>query len=175
MYNVEKMSNIMEKFFQEAQRCYENRCYIASLILYRATLEALLLSMCFVYPEKVRKTQIYKNRKKIEKRKREQGRGGRKRGIFLEFTLSELIKIAEELKWLPMKEQVEDLGEFKNWVKWLQMTRNLIHPALWLKPDPYFGNIDKIVEQASKKEYREFIKLSEETILGIKEILLGEK
>lgn len=73
-----------------------------------------------------------------------------------------------------MNEQVEDLGEFRNWVKWLQMTRNLVHPALWLKPDPYFGNLNKVMEQASKKKYRKFVELSEETILGIKEILLGK-
>lgn len=153
MYNIKKILKIGQDFFQEAQKCYENKCYIASLILYGATLEALLLSMCFVYPEKVRKTQVYKKRKKREERKRKQGRGGRKRRIFLEFTLNELINIAEELKWFPMNEQVEDLGEFRNWVKWLQMTRNLVHPALWLKPDPYFGNLNKVMEQASKKKY----------------------
>ncbi len=103
MYNIEKMLKIGQDFFQKAQKCYENRCYIASLILYGATLEALLLSMCFVYPEKVRKTQVYKNRKKKTKR------GGRKREIFLEFTLNELIQIAEELKWLSMDEQIEYL------------------------------------------------------------------
>ena len=167
MYNVEKILNIVEKFFQEAQKCYENKCYIASLILYGATLEALLLSMCFAYPEKVKKTGAYK-------KKEPRGGGRREKEIFLEFTLGELIQVAEELEWLPMKERVEDLGKFKNWVKWLHMTRNLIHPALWLKPDSYFGNINKVMEQASKEEYKKFVKLSEEIILGIKEILLGK-
>jgi len=50
------------------------------------------------------------------------------------------------------------------------MTRNLVYPALWLKPDPYFGNIHKIMEQVSKREYRKFVKLSEETVLAINKI-----
>ncbi len=161
-YDVEKIMNVAQKFFEEAQKCYENKCYIASLILYGASLEALLLAMCFAYPEKVRNTNTYKSKKRKTKRKR---------GIFLEFTLKDLIEIAEELKWLPLKEQIENIGEFRNWVKWVQMTRNLVHPASWLKPDRYFGNIHKIMEQASEREYRKFVEISEETVLAIDEIL----
>jgi len=37
--------------------------------------------MCSAYPEKVRKKETYKIRKKIEERKRKQGRGKKKRNF----------------------------------------------------------------------------------------------
>ena len=164
MYNLEVMLKVVEKFLEEARNNFENKCYLSSLVFYGATLEAILLSMCFIYHRKVRKTQVYKRRRSQKKR-------AKKRGIFLEFTLDELIKIAEELKWFPMDDKIDDSSIFEDWVKWVHMTRNLIHPSRWLKPDSYFGNLNKIITTASKRELRKFTQLSEEIISGILEIL----
>lgn len=125
-------------------------------------MEAVLLSMCFVYPEKVRRTKVYNDKKRKTKKKR---------GVFLEFTLEELIKIAEELKWLPMQEKVENIGIFKDWVKWVQKSRNFVHPARWLKPDPYFGNIHKEMQDFSESKFKRFVEISEKTISVIIDIL----
>jgi len=162
-YDISYLFDITEKLFKEAEKCYKNKCYIASFVLYGAILEAFLLSLCFVYPEKVRKSKEYrKSRKKNRKRK----------GLFFEFNLSQLIKIAEELEWLPMNDMVEDIGIFKNWIKWVQETRNLIHPARWMKSDLYFGDLHKLMRNHTYKEYRRFVAISKETILTVRDLLL---
>ena len=169
MYNVEYLCKIIDKFWKEANKCYENKCYLACMILYGAVLEALLLAMCFVYQDKVRKTNKYQEvKQKCIKKKI------RKRGFMLEFTLSDLLKIGEELKWLPMKEKIEDIGLFEDWVQWVKETRNLIHPARWLKPDKYFGNIHKLMKGAKKSSLKKFVNISEETVDGIRILLLGK-
>jgi len=166
MDDVEKLIDVIQMFHNEAKRCFYNECYIASLILYGSTLEALLLAMCFLYPERVRTTQVYRN-----KNKGVQGKVGRKKRIFLEFTLNDLIKIAEELKWLPMHDKVENIGIFKDWVKWVQETRNLVHPARWLRPGGYFGNLHELVQSASKREFKKFVEIAEETVSVIIDFL----
>jgi len=163
MYNFDVAMRVMENLRKEADLCFQNKCYIAALILYGSVLESSLLCMCFIYPERVRKTQVYKKKKNKSKRKR---------GIFLEFTLNDLINIAEELKWFPMQERIDDTGIFRDWVKWVQETRNLIHPARWLKPAPYFGNIHREMQKFSKSKYKRFVEISEETVSGIA-VLLG--
>ena len=92
----------------------------------------------------------------------------------LEFTLSDLLKIGEELKWLPMKEKIEDIGLFEDWVQCVKETRNLIHPTRWLKPDKYFGNIHKLMKNVKKSSLKKFVNISEETVDGIRILLLGK-
>ena len=169
MYNVEYLCKIIDKFWKEADKCYENKCYLACMILYGAVLETLLLAMCFVYQDKVRKTNKYQEVKQrcIKKKIR-------RRGFMLEFTLSDLLKIGEELKWLPMKEKIEDNGVFENWVQWVKETRNLIHPACWLKQDKYFGNIHKLMEDVKTSSLKKFVNISEETVNGIRILLYGK-
>ncbi|MCU4137439.1 MAG: hypothetical protein MW689_001010 [Thermodesulfobacteria bacterium] len=47
MYDIEYLSKLLEKLVKEVEECYRNKCYIASMILYGAILETLLLCMCF--------------------------------------------------------------------------------------------------------------------------------
>ena len=70
-----------------------------------------------------------------------------------------------------MEEKIDDIGIFRDWVKWIQESRNLIHPARWLKPDPYFGNIHQEMQVFSKRKYKKFVEISEETISGITDLL----
>jgi len=172
MYNIEYLSKLLEKLVKEVEECYRNKCYIASMILYGAILETLLLCMCFAYSEQVRKTKVY------QKVKRKCIKNNiRKRGFILEFTLTDLLKVSEELKWLPMKEKIENIGvfkEFRDWVMWVKETRNLVHPACWLKPDKYFGNIHKLMKTSRRKTIKKFVEISEETVGGIRELLLGK-
>jgi len=162
MYNLDVAMRVMRNLHKEADLCLQNKCYIAALILYGSVLESLLLCMCFVYPEKVRKTQVYKKRKNKSKRKRD---------IFLEFTLNDLINIADELKWFPMQDKIDDISIFRDWVKWVQETRNLIHPARWLKPDPYFGNIHREIQDFSKRKFKRYVEISEETVSRMADLL----
>lgn len=168
MYNLDLAMDVMDRFHKEARICSQHKCYIASLILYGAVLEAALLCMCFVRASEVRKTETYKRYKDS---KGGRGRKRQKRGIFLEFTLSDLIKIAEELDWIPIEERVGDFGIVKDWVKWLQESRNLVHLTRWLKPDPYFGNLHKEMRDFSEEKYKRLAQLSEHTISCVRNIL----
>ena len=98
----------------------------------------------------------------------------RKRGFILEFTLTDLLKVGEELKWLPMEEEINNIGTFKDWIMWVKETRNLVHPARWLKPDKYFGNIHKLMKTSRRKTIKKFVEISEETADGVRELLLGK-
>jgi len=99
----------------------------------------------------------------------------RKRGFILEFTLTDLLKVGEELKWLPMEEEINNIGTFKDWIMWVKETRNLVHPARWLKPDKYFGNIHKLMKTSRRKTIKKFVEISEETADGVRELLLGKR
>jgi hypothetical protein len=57
-----------------------------------SVLEAALMAMCFLYPNQLRTTTIYKN-----------GKFRRKRSRALDFTPFELIRIANELGWFRPK------------------------------------------------------------------------
>ena len=164
-YNIDYITKLAQRYYSEARKCYENKRYISSFILYGATLEALLLAVCICYSKEVRKTTIYLKKKKWCKRKR---------GIFLEFTLKELLDIARKLNWIPFDEKVENIGKVENWIQWVKETRNLVHPACWLKPDKCFGNIHRLMRDTCFKEYKKFVKISEETISGIDYLLQGK-
>jgi len=124
MYDKERLLDVGIKFKKEADNCFESGHYLASIVLYGAVLEALLLRMCFIYPKKVRRTEHYKRVKSMKK-------NIRKQGFFLEFSLNDLIKIGEDLGWLPTD------TDAKAGIRWCKETRDLIHPARWLKPDRY--------------------------------------
>ena len=168
MYNIEYLLKITNKYWKEAQRCYENKCYLTAFVAYGAALEGVLLAMCFCYPEKVRKTKRYRDiRKKYSKIKR---------GLFLKMSLGDLLKIADELKWIPFQEKIEDVGIVKDWIYWVKQTRNLVHPAKWLKQDEYFDDLHKLVKikKGEWKKLKKLVEFSEEAIDGVM-ILLQSK
>lgn len=161
-YDIEYLLRVTERYLEEGRKCFQNKCYIASFIMYGSVLESFLLAMCFIYHEEVRKTKEYiKIRKKSK----------RKRGSFLELKLSQLIEISEELKWLPLKNKVEDIGIVEDWVKFVQETRNLVHPARWLKPGGYHRELPKILRKMPYRKYKKYAEICEETIEGISLLL----
>ena len=164
MYNIEYLFKITNRYREEAERCYKDNCYLLSFVAYGAALEGVLLAMCFCYPEKVRKTKNYQNyRKRIK----------RKRGLFLKLTLNDLLKIAEELDWVPFQEKVEDAGTARDWVYWVKQTRNLVHPAKWLKKDGYFVDLHKTIkiEKGEWIKLKKLVDLSREAVEGVMMIL----
>jgi hypothetical protein len=92
-----------------------------------AAFEAALQAMCFVYPDQVRKTLIYQ-------RKRFHG----KRNKALEFSLHELIRLADELSWFPAMRaswagKRKTLAGFSHEIRGL---RNFVHPGKWAREHP---------------------------------------
>ena len=86
---TERLTKLAIFYDGEARRCAKSRAYFAASVLQAAALEAMLHSMCSLYPEQVKKTIVYKGWKFKTKR-----------NSFLEFKFVHLIKIARELKWV---------------------------------------------------------------------------
>jgi hypothetical protein len=108
-------------YYREASKCRQARAYLAACVMQVSVLETALIAMCFLYPSQVRRTMIYKDK-----------RFRRKRSKALDFTLFELIKIADELGWFPPKVitwgRRTTLAGFAHEIRKL---RNFVHPGVW--------------------------------------------
>lgn len=106
---------------REAARCRRARSYLPACIMQVSVLETALMAMCFLYPAQLRRTMVYKNK-----------RFRRKRSKALDFTLFELIRIADELGWFPPKliswGKRTTLAGFAHEIRKL---RNFVHPGVW--------------------------------------------
>jgi hypothetical protein len=129
MEKIGRLVQLINFYKTEAEKCKENRAYLAGCVMYGAMLEAILLSMCLCYPDQVRRTEIYKRKYKkrcnINK--------------FLYISLRDLIKIATKLEWLPAKTDVRKLeeAEIGNLTEIITEIRNLIHPGKWIREKEY--------------------------------------
>jgi len=108
-------------YLREASKCRQARAYLAACVMQVSVLEAALMAMCFLYPSQVRRTTVSKGKK-----------FRRKRSKALDFTLFELIKIADELGWFPPKVitwgRRTTLAGFAHDIRKL---RNFVHPGVW--------------------------------------------
>jgi hypothetical protein len=135
------------RYHREAKRCARARAYLATCIMQVSVLETSLMAMCFLYPNQLRRTTIYQKK-----------RFRRKRSKALDFTLHELIKIADELSWFPPK--VITWGKrttLAGFAQEIRKLRNFVHPAVWAaehpKTTPFtkatFGVVYEIYEVAN--------------------------
>jgi hypothetical protein len=108
---------------REARRCAKSKSYLAASIMQVSALEAALQAMCFLYPNDVRRTTTFQ-RKKFK----------RPRYRALEFTLFELINIADQSAWFPAKKVTwgkrTTLAGFAHDIRRL---RNYVHPGIWAR------------------------------------------
>lgn len=106
---------------REAAKCRRARAWLPACIMQVSVLETALMAMCVLYPAQLRRTAVYKNK-----------RFRRKRSKALDFTLFELIRIADELGWFPPKAitwgKHTTLGGFAHEIRKL---RNFVHPGVW--------------------------------------------
>ncbi len=111
---------------REATKCVRGRAYLAACVMQGAALEASLHAMCFLYPDNVKKTTVYKAK-----------RFRRKRSKALDFKFVELINIADELVWFPSKRitwgKRTTLAGFAHELRKL---RNFVHPSVWARKKP---------------------------------------
>lgn len=121
----ERLGKLARFYDREAQRCTKGRAYFAAAVFESAALEAMLHAMCCLYPEAVRRTQVYQRRNFKPK----------KRFRSLEFSLYELIKIAKELSWFPPKRILwaGKRGDLALFVQGMREIRNHLHPAKWAR------------------------------------------
>jgi|SRR5271156_3817716 hypothetical protein len=120
----DRLSELMASYRREARKCERGKAYLAATVMQVAALEAGLQAMCFIYPEEVKKTSVYA-------KKRFRG----KRNKALEFSLYQLIEIAEELAWFPPKRitwagKRATVGGFSHEIR---RARNFVHPGVWVR------------------------------------------
>jgi hypothetical protein len=124
---------------REARKCSRGRAYLGATIMQVAAFEASLQSMCFMYPNDVKKTTVYM-------RKRFRG----KRNKALEFSLYELIRIADELSWFPQRRVAwggkrTTLAGFSHEIRQLI---NFVHSGVWAREHPDTTKFSKGVYNA---------------------------
>ena len=172
MYDVNYISKVAISYLEEAKKCYDNDCYIASLIMYGAALEAILLSLCFCYQDQARRAIKQLSLQKIIKNRLK--RSGKKRGMLLELSFEDLIKIAEYLNWLPLKDRVDQDSLVEDYVRLVKEVRNLVHPARWLKPDPYFHEVHIFMKNSTREDIKKLCELLNEVVDVVRNLLVNK-
>jgi hypothetical protein len=120
----DRLTQLANFYHLEARRCVRGRAYLASAIMQVSALEAALLSMCFIYPEEVKRTNVY-----LRKRFR------KKRYRAFEFNLYELINIADGAGWFPPKKLTwaGKRAGLAGFVHEARECRNYVHPGKWAR------------------------------------------
>lgn len=120
---VDRLTKVVNFYNAEARRCKKSKSYLAASIMQVSALEGALQAMCFLYSEDVKRTTSYKRK-----------RFRRDRYRALEFSLFELINIADELVWFPAKKVTwgrrAALAGFAHEIRKL---RNFVHPGTWAR------------------------------------------
>jgi hypothetical protein len=138
----------MLSYRREARRCLRAKAYLAATVMQAAAFEAELLAMCFLYPEEVKRTTVY-----VKKH----FRGKRHRA--LEFSLYQLINIADELGWFPSK-RIRWAGKCTTVAGYsheIRKVRNYVHPGEWARDRAHplrftkgvYNVVDEVVDVAN--------------------------
>ena len=144
----DRLNELMLSYRRDARRCLRAKAYLAATVMQVAAFEAGLQAMCFLYPAEVRRTTVYANKR---------FRGERYRP--LEFTLNQLINIADELAWLPAK-RITWAGKratVTGFSHEIRKVRNCVHPGVWARDrsDPLrftkgvYGVVDEVIDVAN--------------------------
>ena len=131
------LGNILEKRWDEIQKCIDSGAYLSSTILMGSMLEGILLSVFQKYPKEANTSTNAPKDSKTGKVKH-----------FADWSLSEMINVSHDLKWigLDVKRFSHSLREF----------RNLIHPYQQMVensfPDKDTCEISWLVVQAAAND-----------------------
>jgi hypothetical protein len=148
MTTSERLNELMLSYRREAKRCIRAKAYLAATVMQVSAFEAGLQAMCFLYPEEVKKTTVYTGK---------HFRG--KRNKALEFSLHQLINIADELGWFPAK-LIRWSGKrttLAGYSHEIRKVRNYVHPAVWAsdRANPLkftkgvYGVVDEVIDVAN--------------------------
>jgi hypothetical protein len=120
--NSDRLNELMLSYRREARRCLRTKAYLAATAMQVSAFEAGLQAMCFLYPEEVKSSKVYANKHFRSKRNRA-----------LEFSLNQLINIADELGWFPAK-RIRWAGKrttLAGHSHEIRKVRNYVHPGVW--------------------------------------------
>lgn len=115
----------MDSYRREARKCRRGKAYLGATVMEIAAFEAGLQGMCFLHPQEIKRTKVYAKRAKRGFR--------RKSSKALDFTLTQLIDIADELGWFPGKRTTwaGKRATIAGFAHEVRKVRNYVHPAAW--------------------------------------------
>jgi hypothetical protein len=149
MMNIsDHLNELMLSYRREARRCLRANAYLAATAMQVSAFEAGLQAMCFLYPKEVKRTTAYAMK---------HFRGKRYRA--LEFSLHQLINIADELGWFPAK-RIRWAGKratLAGYSHEIRKTRNYVHPGVWARDGAnplkftkaVYGVADEVIDVAN--------------------------
>ena len=119
-----RLGELMKSYRRESRKCLRGKAYLGATLMEVSAFEAGLQAMCFLYPTEVKRTTVYA-------KKRFRG----KRNRALEFSLSQLIEIGEELAWFPPKRLnwAGKRASLAGFVHEIRKVRNYVHPGVWAR------------------------------------------
>lgn len=136
------IGELLEKRWEEAQKCVDSESFLAAIIIMGSLLEGLLLGVCQRYPKEANSTPCApcdRNGKVLK---------------FHEWTLSQMIDVAHHTGWIDL-----DVKKFSHS---LRDFRNLIHPYEQLltgaNPDSDTCKISWLVVQAAVNDLAKKLK-----------------
>jgi hypothetical protein len=144
----DRLNELMLSYRREARRCLRAKSYLAATVMQVSAFEAGLQAMCFLYPDEVKRTSVYANKR---------FRGTRYRA--LEFSLHQLISIADELGWFPAK-RISWAGKrttLAGYSDEIRKVRNYVHPGVWARDGAnplkftkgVYGVADEVIDVAN--------------------------
>lgn len=90
--DVQTLAQLAGRLGSESERCRENGQLFSAAIIGASALEASLLTLCFAFEDRVVKTTAYTRHARSGKPYRD---------VVLRWDLDHLIRVAEELNWIP--------------------------------------------------------------------------
>jgi hypothetical protein len=115
---------LVNEYDREVRRCTKARAYYAANALLGAQLEGMLLGMCDLFPEEVRKWFA------------DLPSGQRPKNAIEKWDLATLSRVARDLKWLPARSKPRGHYKIGDWVDLVREMRNLVHPGRHLRDYP---------------------------------------
>ena len=127
------MDSLLQFYKNEANRCGNQRAYLAGCVCLGSAVETGLLWMALLYPKEVMRSQTYQRKKK--------------RHSILEWTLFDLLRLGRELDWIPTKLQLDETlrtsglnpedalrrGDLAFFADFLREIRDLVHPGRYIR------------------------------------------
>lgn len=113
-------------YLKQVKKCQDAKCYLAGCVMVGGALEGVLTAAVSMFPQEV----------KVSNRLPRDGKQRIK--SVLDWNLSQLIIVAEDIAWLPRKLSLEDIFQDKNaeigdYAERVRVFRNLAHPARYIK------------------------------------------
>ncbi len=121
-----ELMRLIRMYLKEAKKCQDAKSYLAGCVMVGGAMEGVLTAAVSMFPQEV----------KVSKRLPRDGKQQIK--SVLDWSLSQLLIVAEDIAWLPRKLSWEDIFQDKNaeigdYAERVRVIRNLAHPARYIK------------------------------------------